>query len=123
MFTSPASFYVYIMRSFSGAALTSLAITKKPQNYKLSAQKMFGMSHTTGPGRATAAAALVATVLYCVCVVPAGGTHVYGHQPSTNLDNLVGTVCQVPFGFLPLTCGDYELLEERSEPVPLFKYG
>lgn len=87
-----------------------------------SAQKMLGLSQRPPTGRATAAA-LVAAVLYCVYTVPVSGSHLYSHQPNTNLDNLVGTVCQVPFGFLPLTCGDYEVIERRSEPVPLFKYG
>lgn len=86
-------------------------------------QKMSVSHRPLTTGRATAAAALVAAVLYCACTVPVSGTHLYSHQPSTNLDGLVGTVCQVPFGFLPLTCGDYEVIERRSELVPLFKYG
>lgn len=85
---------------------------------------MLGLSQRPpATGRARAAAALVAAVLCCVCSVPVSGTHQYSHQPRTNLDNLVGTVCEVPFGFLPLTCGDYEVIERRSEPVPIFKYG
>ena len=97
---------------FSGAVILA---TKKPQ--KTVGMKMFLSHHPA----ASCAAAAVAIVLGSFCTVLVSGTHLYGHQ--TSLESLVGTVCTPPFGFLPLTCGDYEVIESSSELAPIYKYG
>lgn len=74
--------------------------------------------HAAASSRTLAA---IGILLCCFSPELVGGSHLYSHQ--TNIDALVGTLCEVPFGFLPLTCGDYEIIETRSEPAPIYKYG
>ena len=79
------------------------------------------LSQSASSTSAAAAAAVAAVVLCCFSVTSVHGYHLYSHQQ--NLNNLVGIVCEPPFGFLPLTCGDYEVLESRSDPAPIYIYG
>ena len=91
-----------------------------PGSHQLRSGKMLSQPATSTSARV--AAGVAAIVLCCFsAVTPVDSYHLYSHQQ--NINNLVGVVCEPPFGFLPLTCGDYEVLESRSDPAPIYIYG
>ena len=76
--------------------------------------------------RATASSSVPAAAAVFALLCCFGATVVRGQYPYSvqkKVDALVGAICEPPFGFLPLPCGDYEELRRVSVPAPVFLYG